>query len=236
MRWLFGLLVLANVGLYMWGRWFHEPLVERPPAPLPDVAPEKMKLLSEPGASLTVRAAQSMVPGDEVSASGEAGGCYRLGPFPSLERAQHAAARIESWGIRYVRVPEFRTLNPIWRVYLPPFPSKEAAERRRRELSQLGFKDHAVIHEPGMENAISLGLFAVERNARAHVEDLARRGVRAALQPLPNLQSVYWLALAGAARDEHLGEVPLSRFALEEWGSPGVSLRPAACLNSPSGP
>src|SRR5690606_8056430 len=124
--------------------------------------------------------AQSAPPGGgEVSARGEAGDCYQLGPFPSLERAQHAAARIESWGIRYVRVPEFRTLNPIWRVYLPPFPSKEAAERRRRELSQLGFKDHAVIHEPGMENAISLGLFAVERNARAHVEDLARRGVRA---------------------------------------------------------
>lgn len=85
-----------------------------------------------------------------------------------------------------------------------------------------------MISEEGMENAISLGLFAVEANARQRQRQLKAKGIAAAVQPVPNLRHVYWLAFLESERDERIGDVPLARFAEEPWGD-GVSLRRAAC-------
>ncbi len=228
MKWLFGLLILTNLALYLWGTWYHQPLVGlEQPAPRPNVAPEKMKLLSEGGVRLTLRVQPT--PTAPVQTPGEAR-CYQLGPFATLEGARAAAVKLDAWGLAHRRLAEFQTLGQAYRVYLPPLPSKEAAERKRRELTKLGFTDHALIQqEIGMENAISLGIFTVEQNAQARVRQLARRGVRAAVQPIPNVQPIYWLALTGQVVNEKLGEVSLTRFALEDWGSPNVGLRPVAC-------
>lgn len=230
MKWIVGALVLANVGLLMWGSWYHAPLVDLDPIkPRPTVAQEKMKLLSEPGARLVLRAptAASAIPPNDVSANAN---CFQLGSFPTLEKARFAAGRLDIWGLSYSRVAEFETLGPSYRVYLPPFPSKEAAERKRRELAKLGFSDHAVIQqEEGMENAISLGIFSVEQNAIARAQQLARRNVDALIQPIPNVHPVYWLTLSAPAIDGQIGATPLARFTEEDWGVVNVSLRPAVC-------
>jgi SPOR domain len=230
MKWLFGLLVLANVGLYMWGRWYHQPLVnvERL-KPRPSVAADKMKLLSEPGAHLIPRAQAANAPNrpDTLAAGDD---CFKLGPFSTLEKVRAAAGKLDIWGIGYVRLSEFETLGPSYRVYLPPLPSKEAAERKRRELTKLGFSDHALIQqEEGMENAISLGIFSVEQNAITRVQQLARRNITALIQPIPNMHPLYWLALSPPAIDDKLGAIPVARFREEDWGTPNVSLRPAIC-------
>ena len=53
MKWVTAALVLLNLGLFMWGTWYHQPLVAlEVPRPSVDVAPEKIKLLAEPGAHL----------------------------------------------------------------------------------------------------------------------------------------------------------------------------------------
>lgn len=230
MRWLFGLLVLANVGLYMWGRWYHQSLVNvEPLKPRPSVAADKMKLLSEPGAHLIPRAQAANAPGrrDAMDAGAD---CLKLGPFATTEKVRSAAGKLDIWGVRYTRVSEFETLGPSYRVYLPPLPSKEAAERKRRELTKLGFSDHALIQqEEGMENAISLGIFSVEQNAITRVRQLARRNITALIQPIPNMHPIYWLVLSPPSIDGKVGTIPLARFAAEDWGAPDVSLRPAIC-------
>lgn len=228
MRWIFAVLLLANVALFMWGRWYHKPLVDtEPPPPRPDVAAEKMKLLSEPGVRLTLRTRNSSgaSPADDAAAR-----CYQLGPFATLDKARVAGATLDAWGLAYTRVAEFETLGPAYRVYVPSLGSKDAAERRRRELSKLGFTDHALIQdEEGMENAISLGIFTVERNARARVAELARKGVKASIQPIPNVQPAYWLALSAQAGNGQIGGTPLARFSQEDWGASNVGLRSAYC-------
>jgi SPOR domain len=229
MRWLFGILVLANVGLYMWGRWYHQPLVDvEPLEPRPAVAASKMKLLSEPGARLIPRV-QAGVPSQPDAADASAD-CFQLGPFPTLEKVRNAAGKLDIWGVNYTRVSEFETLGPSYRVYLPPLPSKEAAERKRKELTKLGFSDHAVIQqEEGMENAISLGIFSIEQNAITRAQQLARRHINALIQPIPNVHPVYWLALSTPAIDGKIGTTPIAHFSAEDWGAPNVSLRPAIC-------
>ena len=228
MKWLVGVLVLANVGLLMWGLWYHKPLVDVDPIqPRSTVAQDKMKLLSEPGARLVLRSP------DGTSAAipnGASVNCFQLGAFPTLEKVRTAAGKLDLWGLRYTRVAEFETLGPSYRVYLPPLPSRDAAERKRRELTKLGFTDHAVIQqEEGMENAISLGIFSVEQNAITRAQQLARQNIHALIQPIPNVHPVYWLALSAPAVDGRIGATPLTQFAEEDWGVPNVSLRPALC-------
>jgi hypothetical protein len=229
MRWVVGFLVLANLALLMWGLWYHKPLVAiETPSPRPAVAPDKMKLLSEPGVRLAVRTRSPSTARTEEAAVTSS--CYQLGSFPTLERARTAGAKLEAWGLAYERVAELETLGPAYRVVLPPLPSKEAAERKRRELAALGFTDNALIQqEEGMENAISFGLFSVEQNARVRVQQLAQKGVRAIIQPVPNVHPIYWLRLAGASIDGQLAGVPLERFGTEDWGSPNIALGSTAC-------
>jgi hypothetical protein len=231
MKFVFGLLVLANLGLLMWGSWYHEPLVTaETPKPREEIAADKLRLLSEPGVRLVVRA-KSAPPPRPVETSPETEAlCYRLGPFPALEKARVAGARLEAWKLAHERVAELETLGPAYRLILPPLPSKEAAEDKRRELTRLGFTDHALVQrEEGMENAIALGIFTVEQNAQARQQQLARKGIEATMQPVPNVQPIYWLALAAIAEDGKLGEIPLARFGEEDWGVAGVALQPTAC-------
>src|SRR5204863_8564810 len=135
--------------------------------------------------------------------------CYQLGSFPTLERTRAAGTKLDEWGLQYERVAELETLGQAYRVILPPLPSREAAEKRRREIAGLGFTDNALIQqEEGMENAISFGIFSIEQNARLRVQQLAQKGVRASIQPVPNVRSIYWLRLAAKAPDAQLVRVP----------------------------
>jgi hypothetical protein len=230
-KWIFGVLVLANVALFMWGRWYHQPLVSlEPPKPRPPVAREKLKLLSEPGVRLVLRSSKAMPKPKTSDSPAAASNCFELGPFATLEKTRAAEGKLDSWGIGHTRVSEFETLGPSYRVYLPPLPSRQAAERKRRELTKLGFSDHAIIQgEEGMENAISLGIFSVEQNAITRAQQLARKDIDALIQPIPNVRPVYWLALSTHAIGGQIGTTPITRFNKEDWGAPNVGLQPMLC-------
>lgn len=230
-KWIFGVLVLANVALFMWGRWYHQPLVSlEPPKPRPPVAREKLKLLSEPGVRLVLRTSKATLKPRTSGSSAAASNCFELGPFTTLKKTRGAEEKLDSWGIDHTRVSEFETLGPSYRVYLPPLPTRQAAERKRHELTQLGFSDHAIIQgEEGMENAISLGIFSVEQNAITRAKQLARKDIDALIQPIPNVRPVYWLALSAPAIDGQIGATPIARFTKEDWGSPNVGLQPMLC-------
>lgn len=73
------------------------------------------------------------------------------------------------------------TVEPAntWWVRIPPFESRQRAEKRMRELRELGVTDLFVVREPGAnKNAISLGLFRTESSARQHQSDLASKRIR----------------------------------------------------------
>jgi len=225
-KWLFALLLLANVALFMWGQWYRQPLV-RPSAPPPDVAQEKIKLLNEPGVRLLLRSRNA--PAAPVPTANVASRCFRLGPFEQAAAADDAGRRLRAAGFEFRRESEEDTRPVAWHVYLPPLPSREAAERRRRELTRLGFRDHALIQEAGLENGISLGVFSVEDNARARVEQLARRDVRAQVRAIPGTRTVYWLSLAPAPE----GVGALEALVAREWGGAEPALRPTPCPPAP---
>lgn len=212
---IFAVLVLANVGLALWASGFR-PAEAPPEGPRPALHAEKMPLLQETGArASTVKHA-----------------CYRLGPFAeaaaaetatatSLSRgprpdplADKAAAFLRTVPLAYERKTEEQTAVGGYRVYLPPLASREAAEKKRQELNRLGFRDHSVMQEEGMQNAISLGLFTVEENARNHMQALAAKGVKADMQTLSQPRTLSWFYLGPT---ENLSAA-LPRLREIDWG------------------
>lgn len=68
-----------------------------------------------------------------------------------------------------------------WWVRIPPQGSREAAERRVRELRAQGVADLFIVQDPGPNQfAISLGLFKTEASSNQHLAQLRAKGVRGA--------------------------------------------------------
>jgi hypothetical protein len=67
-------------------------------------------------------------------------------------------------------------------VYIPPARSKSEADRKVRELRELGVTEFFVVQDAGQwRNAISLGIFRTEEAAQAFLAGLRQRGVRSAI-------------------------------------------------------
>ena len=226
MRFLFALLVLVNVGLFMWGTWY-----KAPPAPTsfvasPEINREKLRLLSEPGVKLVGRKTQLPPPAPLPTADGPT--CLALGPFATPAAAQQAGDQLRHWQLQPTERIEHEPLSAAFQVYLPPLPNKAEAERKRRELTRLGFTDHAVIADDELANGISLGIFSREANARLRLKQLAAKGVRAELHALPGSRALHWLDIRGEIKGGQLGTVAVTDLATHDWG-PEIQVYPAPC-------
>ncbi len=193
MRWVVGLLLLLNIGLYMWGSWYATPLSGVGPPSQPPVNADKLRPLSTrllgPG---------GVTKGDLADSTSR---CAVLGPFNTVAQAEVAAGTLAQRGLGRYRQRQQQERVASYRVYLPSPGSRQAAERRRVQLTKLGFQDHYIIDEPGRENAISLGVFGVQQNAAAHVRQLSEKGINARLETIHNLQTTHWLDLELSAEE-----------------------------------
>lgn len=217
----FALLVLANVGLVLWATGFRSG-GDVPEGTRPALHPDKMRLVGESGVQLSARIAGAAAAGKTDT------GCYRIGPFAESAQADKASAVLKEIPLAYERRAEAQTVVTGYRVYLPPLPTREAAEKKRRELSRLGFKDSSVMQDAGMENALSLGLFTVEANAQNHVQALAAKKIDAQLQTLSQARTLHWFYLGTV---ESLAGV-LPRLQATDWGDPGIKVEETRCLVS----
>lgn len=185
MKWLVAALLLLNVAVFMWGSWYK---VVPPGAAVgaqPSVNADTIRPLRQPG--------PAKVSG--VNGSQQHGRlCVSLGPFASAEQASAAVVTAQHLGVETARSEELEATTTSYRVYLPALASRKLAERKRAQLTELGFKEHYIIEEPGRENAVSLGVFAVEKNATALVRALAEKGVSAKQETITSTQPpTYWL-------------------------------------------
>ncbi len=189
LKWIAGLLVLANLGVWMWVLWYAEPEVP-PIVARAEVAPEKLRPIGERGVPLQPRAPKPVplpaTPPPEAI-------CFRLGPFAGTDAAAEAGRRLAELQLVHESREEKQMTVTGFRVYLPPYKTPALAEAARRELRRQGFRDHALMTEAGLKNAVSLGVFTVEENARRHLRTLAAKGFKAQLQFLHQVKSHFWL-------------------------------------------
>jgi hypothetical protein len=232
LKWLLAAFVLANLGLWMWASWYKEaPVEENRPARAP-IAPEKMRLLAEPDVKLTPR--KTPPPANAELTANAVPVCLHLGPFAETARVTQAEAKLNELHLGFARRSEETKTITGYRVTLPPLASKVAAERKRQELTRLGFKDHAVFQEEGWHNAISLGLFSVEANATARVRELAAKGVEASMQPLTQNRTHTWLDLIAPVSPENV-----MKLKQTDWGAKDIQAQETTCpagTNQPAPP
>ncbi|HKQ30609.1 MAG TPA: hypothetical protein VJS66_04915, partial [Burkholderiales bacterium] len=201
-RWLFAAFVLANLGLLLWGIQYVEP--ERPVQAqvYEEINSDKMRLLSEVPQGKLVPRPKPAPPLPSPAVDGQI--CYRIGPLVGAAQAKTIEESPQAQSLAFARREDNSTTVTAYRVFLPPFASKAQAEQKRRELTRLGFSDHAVMQDDGLRNAISLGIFSVEANARSRLQSLLEKGVVATIEPVEQLRTVYWLELRPAASDTDL--------------------------------
>lgn len=113
-----------------------------------------------------------------IAVSGRGVACLELGPVAAADvaRAEEAAAGLAGG----LKVSQRRVDDATrWWVYIPPLPTRAAANQRVAELKKLGVDDYEFISDDSVwRNAISLGVYGSEETANRRVDELKRRGVR----------------------------------------------------------
>lgn len=190
--------------------------VATPPVVTPPVAAESSRpaaagTVSEP---LTV-AEESGESGTEQLESGAAAAafasaaastpdefCARVGGFDGRRAVAEAALWLRSYGAEIVEVRhEKRKTASSYRVYLPPFPSREAAAVAVREIRERGVSDVAIVKDGDLANGISFGVYAEADNMHRRVAALGRLGysVRSRAEDVDAIEEYAIKARAGGA-------------------------------------
>lgn len=222
MKLLFSSMLLLNIAMFMWGSWYEAPptttVVER----RPPVNADKLRVLSTVAETPSVEPTGPRLQPWALRAVETKRFCASVGPFPSVTMVRRAQSDLADLDLNHRQRQEVTKTIASYRVYLPPQGSHRAAEEKRKQLTSMGFKDHYIIDEPGRENAISLGVFAIERNAWILGRKLAEKGIGAKQETLHHTETVYWL-------DLEFGQEAAEQFTQLDWQTPKVRVWDRAC-------
>jgi len=242
MKWIVGVLVLVNAGLFLWATG------QRPSSTefiRPTVNGETMMLLSEmlpaqPTAVVTPvmdkqepevnqqPRGEQQVEQQPVLADQPPSLCLRIGPFYDKKLAEKTENRLQSMSLlvssRTVKAREIRA----YRVFLGPFETRSEIDRLRKELISKGIKDHYVKRESGQKDIISLGLFIQKSGAKSLVDQLKRNNVPARSKPEDRVMDpTIWLELKDTAANQ---KVQPELAAINTWGDARTRLSEYPCV------
>ena len=158
------------------------------------------------------------------AASMPAAFCAHAGGFEGRRAVADAALWLQSYGAEVIEVRhEERRIASSYRVYLPPFASREEAVAKMREIRNRGVRDVAVIRDGALANGISFGIYGKADNMHRRVAALVRLGyaVRSAADDVETVEEYVIKARASGAPTA-LDTAWASRF-------PGHSLEVVGC-------
>ena len=158
------------------------PTVDSQAEPVPAAAPAAVAARAgktaqeadgEPGGSVE----KPPAPPASAAASTPDEFCAHAGGFDGRGAVAEAALWLRSHGAEIVEVRhEKQKIASSYRVYLPPFPSREEAVATVREIRGRGVSDVAVIKDGDLANGVSFGIYAKADNMHRRVAALGRLG------------------------------------------------------------
>ena len=174
MKWLFFILLAANLALALWGQFGKKEspnLLARQ-----QIHPEKIRI-AQPQ---TIQPQPPPIPQSAPPPVKKV--CYKWGTFSgdALEKARAALKTLVPSGT--VREQILRKPDKLgyW-AYIPPKRTKQEALDAIGTLDDLGIRDHFLIQDNGKwQYAISLGIFRTEEAARKYASSIRSRGVKSA--------------------------------------------------------
>ncbi len=208
MKWFFALLVLANVGMYLWATG-HKTSDSTPVRST--VNANGMELLSELPAARNNRSS---------------GSCYRVGPFSDESGSIKAVETLNKLSVPYTALAIKKREVRAYRVYLGPFNTSEQVERQRNVLRNSGINEHYVKSERAAQDLISLGLFSQQARADEFMRELIKKDVHAKTRPeTRKLGPTYWLEL----HDVESNQGVLGVLRETQWAGDRARLRVFPC-------
>jgi hypothetical protein len=225
-RAFFLLLLLANLAFYAYGHLSREGGAENRIQQL-QVAAERIRLVpkAERAPAGTPRApgkAPAAAPARSASAAPAA--CLEWGNFagPGVARAETALAQLQLAPGQVERAVV--DAGGYW-VHIPPLKTKAEADRKVRELRDLGVTEFFVVQEAGpWRNAISLGIFRSEEAAQAFLAKLRQQKVRSAIAAR---REDFFQQIAFYVRDP--SEATVARLTLIAQDFPESELKAGPC-------
>ena len=187
MKWVFLVLVVANVGLYLWVNSHQTYNAVSVVGGETDINVEVMELVHE-------RQARRI--NEEVFE------CMRIGPFSTADTFSRASRLLINEGFGFTRnVFSARELRNF-RVYLGPFTTQAAKETAERRLKQQGL-DYYVYEDKKGELLSVEGLFSEGEAAGAYVAELKGVGLDAKARSEVRILGPWrWLEVADAVTEE----------------------------------
>ncbi len=181
MKWLFGLLLLANLIFYSFIQWGeiliggNKNLKHQSPLNV-----EKIRLLDAPTIPLATSLPSALLPtSQDQKAFTDI--CLEWGEFSGTDsvRATAALAMLQLANKLTQRQTEYAI--GYW-VYMPPAKTRAAMDKNIAELKAHNVKDYFTVQDAGpWKNAISLGVFKTDKAARKVFDSLRAKGVKTAM-------------------------------------------------------
>jgi len=190
-------LLLANAVYFAWGQGL---LAAYGFVPARQSEPERLAQQIRPEA-LQLITSSALAPSDQATASPTAAlpagvQCLQVGVFTEQQaralRPRLQSLPADSWSF------ESSGDSVRWIIYMGKYVSKEAMNRKRAKLQQLGLSFEPPV-SPQLNPGLSLGSFSSKAEAETALEQMNQRGIRSAKVMLerPELPSL-WLKLPAA--------------------------------------
>lgn len=216
MRYFFLLLLLANIGFFVWSERYTAPEIKA--FRINDNGTEKIKLISEIEAPTEAPDQQQ---NDDRSLNRT---CYSAGPFTSEALIQQAQEQMNPAVLKSsIRKVTASQEAGYW-VYLPAQNSRAAALKKGRELAAANVKDYYVVTAGDRENTISLGLYREPFNADNRITEMAHKGFKAKKEIRIERWPEFWL-------DYSITEKQATKLPQLELQFPNVKSNQVICQN-----
>ena len=177
MKWMIYVLLLVNLGLFV---WHYQPHAAR--RYQADDQLTRLVLLKEYEQQLHSVAAGN---GDMM--------CFSLGPFTRKESFNLAREQFIQQGIKvFSRVSNESVRDGFW-VMLPVAASRSQAMVQIQKLRERGVKDYFLVAVGEMKNAISLGVFSKPALAKQRSDEVEKLGFEVRIRKIALPKRVYWL-------------------------------------------
>ena len=119
--------------------------------------------------------------------------CFTIGPMQSSNEIQQLKIQLAEYiSGSEERISKAQVDQGFW-VYMDALNSRAEALEIGNELGSMGLTDYYVIASGNIENGISLGLYADERNARNRQISLQALGFNARVEARYETVDHYWL-------------------------------------------
>jgi len=198
MKVFFFLLLLSNLlfALFQWLVPYEQLLTAGASIP----AAEQLQLLNETEAERKPEPVQ-VATGDEPKVAtaaplADAPLCYTLGPFKQQQVMQEAVNEFRQSGIEIDSRSSVEKEYLGMMVYIDGHANRQQALATSQALTSRGVREFIIVNEPGKNNALSLGVFSLKKNADRRRQRISALGYEVKTEARYRNRTIYWLDYA----------------------------------------